>query len=43
MKSFTITIPQWHKPIIDQRLAAYNAYPSNEIDFNKACNIEKEL
>ena len=37
-------IPEWHKAIIDQRLAAYKANLSDVIDFDKACDdIEKEL
>ena len=33
-----------HKAIIDQRLAAYKANPSDVIDFEKVCDdIEKEL
>jgi hypothetical protein len=37
-------IPQWHKPIIDQRLAAYKANPANVQDFDQALDeIEKEL
>jgi Putative addiction module component len=37
-------IPEWHKAIIDQRLAAYKANPTDVIDFDKACDdIEKEL
>lgn len=37
-------IPEWHKAIIDQRLAAYKANPTDVIDFDQACDdIEKEL
>ena len=37
-------LPDWHKAVIDQRLAAYNANPTDVIDFCKACDdIEKEL
>jgi hypothetical protein len=37
-------IPEWHKAIIDQRLAAYKANPADVIDFDQACDdIEKEL
>ena len=37
-------IPEWHKSIIDRRLAAYKANPNNVIDFDKACDdIENEL
>jgi hypothetical protein len=40
----TFDLPEWHKAIIDQRLAAYNAKPTDVIDFNKACDdIDKEL
>jgi hypothetical protein len=37
-------IPAWHKKIIDKRLNAYKANPSDVVDVNKACDdIEKEL
>jgi len=37
-------IPEWHKAIIDPRLAAYKANPDDVIDFDQACDdIEKEL
>ena len=37
-------IPQWHKEIINERLAEYKANPKNIIDFDKACDdIENEL
>ena len=37
-------IPEWHKAIIDQRLAAYKANPTHVIDFDKACDdIDNEL
>ena len=37
-------IPEWHKAIIDKRLAAYKANPADVIDFDQACDdIEKEL
>lgn len=37
-------IPEWHKAIIDQRMAAYKANPTDVIDFDQACDdIEKEL
>jgi len=38
-------IPQWHKKILDERLAEYLANPSlNVKDFETACNeIENEL
>jgi hypothetical protein len=40
----TFDIPEWHKAIIDQRLAAYKANPTDVIDFDKVCDdIEKEL
>ena len=40
----TFDIPEWHKAIIDQRLAAYKSNPTDVIDFDMACDdIEKEL
>ena len=37
-------VPEWHKAIIDQRLAAYKANPTDVIDADKACDdILKEL
>jgi hypothetical protein len=37
-------IPEWHKIIIDQRLAEYKANPNNVIDFGQACDeVEREL
>jgi len=37
-------IPEWHKAIIDQRLAAYKANPTHVIDFDQACDdIDNEL
>lgn len=40
----TFDIPDWHKSIIDQRLAAYKTNPDDVIDFDEACNdIENEL
>ncbi len=37
-------IPEWRKTIIDQRLAAYKANPTDVLDFNQAiADIEKEL
>lgn len=39
-----VDVPEWHKAIIDERLAAYKANPNDVIDFDKACDdIEKEL
>jgi len=37
-------LPEWHKAILDERLASYKSSPGNVIDLDKACkDIEKEL
>lgn len=37
-------IPEWHKAIVDERMAAYKKNPKDVIDFEQACDdIEKEL
>jgi hypothetical protein len=39
-----LEVPEWHKSIIDQRLADKNDNPDSMIDFNQAMDdIEKEL
>lgn len=36
-------IPDWHKTIIDQRMAAYKENPDDVLDFDKAMDdLEKE-
>ena len=40
----TSDIPDWHKSILDERLANMSKDPNNFIDFDAACDdIEKEL
>jgi hypothetical protein len=37
-------IPEWHKAIIDQRMAAYRENPDDVLDFDKAMDdLEREL
>ena len=37
-------IPNWHKDIIDQRLASYKENPDQTLDFDQAMDdIEKDL
>ncbi len=39
-----LEMPEWHKAIIDQRLADKNSNPSSLLDFDHAIDdIEKEL
>ena len=34
----SVGIPEWHKAIIDERLAAYKTNPSEVIDVDQACD-----
>jgi len=39
-----LEVPEWHKSVIDKRLADKNDNPDSMIDFNQAMDdIEKEL
>jgi hypothetical protein len=40
----TVNLTDWHKAILDQRLAKYKSNPDDMLDFDQVCDeIEKEL